>query len=202
MRQTVTTGQLISRDGQDWWFDAGSVAIDFAYAGGFGNAPESLSTPTALGGWLWTRFPSVEGIATDRELTDAQALQRALARLITATATGELRPPEDIDVINLFAATPDIPPVLAGGTRQAGRARARVGQALSAITREAVTLLAQSNADRIRACAAPDCSLIFYDDSRSNNRRWCSMQRCGNRSKVRAHRDRSSGHEAHASSTR
>ncbi|MEQ1734865.1 MAG: CGNR zinc finger domain-containing protein, partial [Rhodoglobus sp.] len=23
---------------------------------------------------------------------------------------------------------------------------------------------------------------------RSNNRRWCSMQRCGNRAKVRAHR--------------
>jgi predicted RNA-binding Zn ribbon-like protein len=191
MRATVSTGQLISRDGQDWWFDAGSVAIDFAYAGGFGNAPETLSTPTALAGWLWTRYPSVEGEATDRELADAQALQRALARLIVATARGDLRPPEDIDVVNLFAATPDIPPVLSGGSRQAGRARARIGQALSAITREAVTLLATANSDRIRSCAAADCDLIFYDDSRSNNRRWCSMQRCGNRAKVRAHRDRS-----------
>jgi predicted RNA-binding Zn ribbon-like protein len=190
MRQTVATGQLIHRDGQDWWFDAGSVAIDFAYAGGFGSAPESLSSPTALVGWLWTRFPSVEGTATERELTDAQALQRALARLITATATGEPRPPEDVDVINLFAATPDIPPALPGGTRQAGRTTARVGQAMSAITREAIAVLAASNADRIRACAAPDCGLIFYDDSRSNNRRWCSMQRCGNRATVRAHRDR------------
>jgi predicted RNA-binding Zn ribbon-like protein len=188
MQHTVATGQLISRDGQDWWFDAGSVAIDFAYAGGFGRAPESLTTPTALVGWLWTRFPALEGTATDRELVDAQALQRALARLIIATATDQPRPPEDVDVINLFAATPDIPPVLAGGTRQAGRTKARVGQALSAITREAVTLLGPANADRIRTCAASDCDLIFYDDSRSNNRRWCSMQRCGNRAKVRAHR--------------
>jgi predicted RNA-binding Zn ribbon-like protein len=33
---------------------------------------------------------------------------------------------------------------------------------------------------------------VFFDESRSNNRRWCSMQRCGNRSKVRAHRERAS----------
>jgi predicted RNA-binding Zn ribbon-like protein len=194
VRQTVTTGQLIRRDGQDWWFDAGSVAIDFAYAGGFGNAPESLLSTTALDGWLWTRFPSVEGKSTERDLADAQVLQRSLARLIVATSVGGNRAPDDIDVINLFAATPDIPPSIAGGARQAGRTRARVGQALSAITREAIGLFSSANADRIRACAASDCDLIFYDDSRSNNRRWCSMQRCGNRAKVRAHRERASAH--------
>lgn len=190
MRQTGTTGQIIRRDGQDWWFDTGSVAIDFAYAGGFGIGPESLLTTTALDGWLWTRYPTVEERSTDRELADAQALQRALARLIVASSAGEYRAPEDVDVVNLFAATPNIPPSLAGGSRQAGRARARVGQALSTITREAVVLFGPANSDRIRECAAEGCSLIFYDDSRSNNRRWCSMERCGNRAKVRAHRTR------------
>jgi predicted RNA-binding Zn ribbon-like protein len=190
MRQSGTTGQLIHRDGQDWWFDTGSVAIDFAYAGGFGTGPESLLSTTALDGWLWTRYPTVEQKSSERDLADAQVLQRALARLLVAATTGESRPHEDVDVINLFAATPDIPPALAGGSRQAGRARARVGQALSAITREAIVLLGPANSERIRSCAADDCSLIFYDDSRSNNRRWCSMERCGNRAKVRAHRDR------------
>jgi predicted RNA-binding Zn ribbon-like protein len=42
--------------------------------------------------------------------------------------------------------------------------------------------------ERIRECAAADCGLVFYDESRSNNRRWCSMQRCGNREKARTHR--------------
>jgi predicted RNA-binding Zn ribbon-like protein len=190
MQQPVATGQLIRRDGQEWWFDTGSVAIDFAYAGGFGLGPESLLTTTALDGWLWTRYPSVEQKSTERDLADAQVLQRALARLVTASSAGLSRATEDVDVLNLFAATPDIPPSLAGGSRQAGRTHARVGQALSAITREAIVLFAPRNAGRIRECAADDCSLVFYDDSRSNNRRWCSMQRCGNREKVRAHRER------------
>jgi predicted RNA-binding Zn ribbon-like protein len=186
----VTTGQWIRRDGQDWWFDAGSVAIDFAYAGGFGEAPETLVAPSDLDGWLWTRFPGLDGNATDRDLADAQALQRTLARLIAASSARTPRSPADIDVINLFAAIPDIPPTLPGGSRQAGRSQARVAQAMSAITREAIVLLSAANADRIRECAADDCHLIFYDDSRSNNRRWCSMLRCGNRAKVRAHRER------------
>jgi predicted RNA-binding Zn ribbon-like protein len=190
MGQSVPTGQWIRRDGQDWWFDAGSVAIDFAYAGGFGDAPESLRDVDALGAWLSTRYTGIEGEPTDRELADAHALQQALARLVSATGAGGSAAAEDIDVVNLFAATPDIPPTLDGGTRQAGRSRARVGQALSAITREAIDIFSGDNRDRVRACAADDCDLIFYDESRSNNRRWCSMQRCGNRAKVRAHRER------------
>jgi hypothetical protein len=34
------------------------------------------------------------------------------------------------------------------------------------------------------------CSLLFVDTSRSGRRRWCSMERCGNRAKVAAHRRR------------
>ena len=190
MPQHVATGQWIRRDGQNWWFDAGSVAIDFAYAGGFGPGPESLPDAGALGAWLSQRYPGLEGEPTERELADAHALQQALARMVSAVGAGESGAAEDIDVVNLFAATPDIPPSLAGGSRQAGRSHARVGQALSAITREAIEAFTDENRARIRACAADDCDLIFYDESRSNNRRWCSMQRCGNRSKVRAHRER------------
>ncbi|HMH59650.1 MAG TPA: CGNR zinc finger domain-containing protein [Galbitalea sp.] len=190
MPQSVATGQWIRRDGQNWWFDAGSVAIDFAYAGGFGDAPESLRDVDALGAWLSARYSGLEGEPTDRELADAHALQQALARLVSAAGAREGGAAEDIDIVNLFAATPDIPPSLAGGTRQAGRSRARVGQALSAITREAIDIFSGDNRDRVRACAAEDCDLIFYDESRSNNRRWCSMKRCGNRAKVRAHRTR------------
>ena len=43
---------------------------------------------------------------------------------------------------------------------------------------------------RLSRCSADDCALVFYDSSRGGTRRWCSMQRCGNRAKVRAHRAR------------
>ncbi len=179
-------------DGHRWHFDAGSLALDFAYTGAMGDNPssEAMHSPTDLATWLNERFPEVDGTATDRDLVDALTLRAVIARSATAISRG-LRPAEDdVDVINLFAATPDIPPALAGGRRQAGRTRARVSQILSVMAREVVELFSADRADRIRECSADDCQLIFYDESRSNNRRWCSMQRCGNRAKVRAHRAR------------
>ena len=172
-----------------WWFDAGSIALDFTHTGGFGDSRALIETPETLGDWLRERFPEVDADVTERELMDARALRASLARLAAASADGSAAA-EDVDVVNLYGATPDIPPALAGGSRQAGRSRARVGQALSAIARDAIDLFGARGAGRIRECAADDCHLIFYDESRSNNRQWCSMQRCGNRAKVRAHRER------------
>ena len=191
MSTTTTTGQYFrASDGHPWFFDSGSTALDFAYTGAMGDNPawEQLHSANDLAAWLEARFPGTD--TTDRDLEDARALRTALANVLTAIGHGRDAAPADIDVINLFAATPDIPPALTGGTRQAGRTRARAGQALSAMAREAVTLFGAESRERIRACAADDCGLIFFDESRSNNRRWCSMQRCGNRAKVRAHRER------------
>lgn len=189
------TGQWFTgSDGRRWWFDSGSRALDFAYTGAMGDNPawERLHTPEDLASWLDDRFAGIDGTVTDRDLIDAKALRGAIARVATAVSRHENVESDDIDVINLFAATPDIPPALAGGGRQAGRTRARASQALSAMAREAIGLFGADPLERIRECSADDCALVFYDDSRSNNRRWCSMQRCGNRAKVRAHRARTS----------
>jgi len=166
------------------------VALDFAYSGGFDERWESLHEPTDLAGWLESRFPEVDGGVNDRDLTDGKAMRASLARMALAASRNEPPAASDVDIINLFAATPDIPPALAGGSRRAGRSNARAGQALAAMAREAVELFAEDKQERIRECAAVDCGLVFYDESRSNNRRWCSMHRCGNRAKVRAHRER------------
>jgi predicted RNA-binding Zn ribbon-like protein len=186
------TGQeMTMNDGHSWWFDSGSLAIDFAYTGAMGaGGGETVHAASDLTAWLIGRFPEVVDGATDRDLIDARALRGSLARAAVARGRGDEILSDDVDVINLFAATPDIAPSLVGGTRQAGRSRAKASQALSVLAREAVELFAANPTDRIRECAADDCGLVFYDESRSNNRRWCSMQRCGNRAKVRAHRAR------------
>ena len=186
------TGQEMTlSDGRTWWFDSGSLAIDFAYTGAMGDSGrETMHAASDLTAWLIGRFPEVVDGATDRDLIDARALRASLARATVARSRADEIPSDDVDVINLFAATPDIAPSLVGGTRQAGRSRAKASQALSVLAREAVELFAANPTDRIRECAADDCELVFYDESRSYNRRWCSMQRCGNRAKVRAHRAR------------
>jgi len=187
------TGQwFTSRTSRQWWFDSGARALDFAYTGAMGNNPawERLNAPADLATWLEGRFDACDGTVTDRDLTDAKGLREAIASIATALSLNGTPDARQVDIINLFAATPDVPPRLAGGSLQAGRTRVRTGQALATMAREAVFLFGEEQHERIRECAADDCALVFYDESRSNNRRWCSMQRCGNRAKVRSHRAR------------
>ncbi len=189
----MSTGQwFVSRDGGRWWFDSGALCLDFAYTGAMGNdfACERLHEPADLASWLVVRFDRVDENVTGRDLADARALRGAIAAAATALSKGAEPVADDIDTINLYAATPNIPPAIPGGNRQAGRRAVPTGQALSTLARDAVALFSEHGHGRLRECSADDCSLVFYDESRSNNRRWCSMQRCGNRSKVRAHRDR------------
>ena len=42
----------------------------------------------------------------------------------------------------------------------------------------------------VRRCENPNCTLWFYDRTKSHRRRWCSMAICGNRMKVAAFRAR------------
>ncbi|MEO6941557.1 MAG: CGNR zinc finger domain-containing protein [Terrimesophilobacter sp.] len=194
------TGQRMSEDdGSSWWFDAGSIALDFAHTGGFprtestvarrSSASELLQSPADLGRWLSERLPRVDPAVSERELSDALGLRAAIASIALSIVRRERPTASDIDIVNLFAAMPDIPPTLTGGTRQAGAGQARTTQALSLIARDAVSMFGDEAA-RLRQCAASDCELVYVDTSRSGNRRWCSMQRCGNRAKVRAHRAR------------
>ncbi|HEY3142999.1 MAG TPA: CGNR zinc finger domain-containing protein [Acidimicrobiales bacterium] len=54
----------------------------------------------------------------------------------------------------------------------------------------AVAAMAPNNWERLKICAADDCEWVYYDSSRNHSRRWCSMEGCGNRSKVRTYRTR------------
>jgi predicted RNA-binding Zn ribbon-like protein len=50
-------------------------------------------------------------------------------------------------------------------------------------------LLAAGRLHRIRTCLNPDCTFVFYDQSRNGTRRWCEGRACGNLLKVRRHRN-------------
>jgi predicted RNA-binding Zn ribbon-like protein len=51
-------------------------------------------------------------------------------------------------------------------------------------------LLAEGDFELVRRCESADCTLWFYDRTKSHHRRWCSMAMCGNRAKVAAFRER------------
>lgn len=74
--------------------------------------------------------------------------------------------------------------------RKDSRRPVRAAQVLADLARDAVDLFGSPLAQRIRVCAAADCGLLYVDQSRTGNRQWCSMRRCGTRAKVRAYRVR------------
>lgn len=54
------------------------------------------------------------------------------------------------------------------------------------VTRSAVQVLTQDDLGRVKQCpGANDCGWLFYDTSRNSSRRWCSMEGCGSRVKMR-----------------
>ena len=60
--------------------------------------------------------------------------------------------------------------------------------------RSAFELLRSPQLDRVRACANHDCGWLFLDLSRNRSRKWCDMNTCGNRAKVRRFREREVRH--------
>jgi predicted RNA-binding Zn ribbon-like protein len=60
------------------------------------------------------------------------------------------------------------------------------------VVRSAIELLMSGNLDRVRECQGESCSWLFLDTSRNGKRRWCDMQACGNRAKVRRFRTQQS----------
>jgi len=54
----------------------------------------------------------------------------------------------------------------------------------------AAEVLQNGDLRRARQCAAADCGVLFLDSTRNQSRQWCSRAGCGNRSRVRRHRER------------
>ena len=60
------------------------------------------------------------------------------------------------------------------------------------IVASALELLTKGDLTRVRECpGSDDCGWLFYDDSRNRTRRWCSMEGCGSRVKMRRYYARS-----------
>ena len=58
------------------------------------------------------------------------------------------------------------------------------------VARSAAELLTTRDPTRLHACGGQDCGWLFEDSSRNRSRQWCTMQDCGNLSKVRRFRTR------------
>jgi len=193
MRASATGRVLVDPKGGSFRFDAGAVCLDFAHTGGEGPYAvfETLHEPAVLGEWL--AQPPLAAVVTvpvtARELVAAKTLRQAIWDAAHAQAARRPLPAEAVAIINRAAAAAPLVPELTAAT--AGWASpVRATQVLSTLAREMIDLLSGPLAERIRECAGDNCPLVFVDSSRPGARRWCAMERCGNRHKLRALRSR------------
>jgi predicted RNA-binding Zn ribbon-like protein len=170
---------------------------DFVNTHDIDEGTDELSSPAALATWLRQRRVLGEGErATGADLALARGLREAL-RAELRTHHGE---PVDAEArAGLDAIAADLPlrvvftdradhPGLAPGTGTGAGEGARAG--LAAILASVAALAQSGEWRRLKVCPADDCQAAFYDESRNRSRRWCSMESCGNRHKLRAFRER------------
>jgi predicted RNA-binding Zn ribbon-like protein len=198
MRARTTGRVLHDPKGGSFRFDAGAVCLDFAHTGGEGRYAvfETLHDPADLGEWL--AEPPLSAVVTTpvttNELAAAKSLRQAIWETAHDRAAGRPLTTQAVAIINRAAAVPPLAPELAADRSTAGwAAPVRASQALSTLAREMIDLLSGPLSARIRECAGDNCPLVFVDSSRPGARRWCAMERCGNRHKLRAHRARRAG---------
>ena len=179
-------------------FISGRLCLDFVHTGGEGERHifEAWHEPDDLAAWFAQSTLHLAGVEVPlSNLQDACALREAIWASALALAHGGMLGPADLDVINTAARHPDLVPQLAPETREPKWAAPLAARAaLSTIARDAIALFSSEQAQCIRQCANPQCLLLFVDTSRPGHRRWCSMQRCGNRPKTARYRSR---HQAH-----
>ncbi|MBH1928970.1 CGNR zinc finger domain-containing protein [Serratia rubidaea] len=125
--------------------------------------------------------------STDGELLhEARRLREAIRILVKQKKAGETPDPA---VLNRYLSTAVSHQQLVAD-RQGGLSIKRIyngktpTRLLAPVAELAASLLADAHFDLVRECEHPDCTLWFYDRTKSHRRRWCSMALCGNRAKV------------------
>jgi len=174
-------------------FVSGRPFLDLAATLGkrFSDRIERLRTRGDLSRWLvatglWRR----EGAVSPSDLAAARRLREAIYGCVLAAVDGHGLPYRDLAIVNAWARRAlRSPHLLPSGALAWSRPTVR--HALAEVARDATRTLGNDLRSRIRKCGRADCSIFFLDDSRTGQRRWCSMASCGNRMKVARFRQRS-----------
>lgn len=191
---------VVAEQRGDWVWDGGRPCLDLVntvrdrWRGG----RELLSGPAELAAWLQAAgLLAGTALPTRAQVGAARRLREAVDRAARARAAGRAVADDDVRRINRAARwVHHAPPQLRAcpdGTvaRWSPSPADPVRAALGALAADAVELLAAEPFPRVAVCSSPRCGIRFLDASPAGNRRWCSMARCGNRSKVRRHYARS-----------
>lgn len=128
----------------------------------------------------------------ERALQKAHQMRAALNTLFNRVCKGEAIPPHALQLLNTFL--PESLVHLRVGLQDGQAAWTwsqqpfELERVLWPVAWSAANLLMSPRLAHLRACEA--CEWLFLDTTRNHSRRWCTMEDCGNRAKVRRFRDK------------
>jgi predicted RNA-binding Zn ribbon-like protein len=174
-------------------FHRGSLALDFIGTVGqrASAAPEErLPDPAALATWLREAKLPEPSHVTEADLTAARALREALYAVGTQTLDGRSLDRAALDLVNAAARGK-----MLGALKLVARGKASwctdeaLRFSMGALAEDAILRFTEER-ERLARCELPGCGALLLSRSRSDPRRWCSMETCGNRAKAAAFRAR------------
>lgn len=144
---------------------------------------EWLATPADLDRWLIAAgLGEGVGNAGPSNLETAHILREAIYALaMTPDAAART-------TINRIAA--GTPAILRFDTAGDAALVGTSGAMLVSLARDAILLFGGESRVQVRQCAGEGCAILFVDQSRKGDRRWCSMAACGNKAKAAQFRRR------------
>jgi predicted RNA-binding Zn ribbon-like protein len=131
--------------------------------------------------------PFLDGPVDARELSAVRGVQRTVAAVVDSLIDGS-KP--RLEALNALAARE---PAICALERQAdGKLRMALHpkrvSAAAMLLFEVIRELGELEPARLRRCGRPECSLVFYDVTRSATQRWHAERPCGLRERQRRHR--------------
>ena len=152
---------------------------------------ETLVSPAALHDWLEAR-----GLAGRRNRPDSHDLDRALAIREGLRALAFSNNERELSVAAIDAmraasagAATEIR-IEPQGPRFVAGAKTPFNAAMGSILAITARAMIDGTWQRFKACPGRHCGWAFYDHSRNQSARWCSMKVCGDREKARAYYQR------------
>jgi predicted RNA-binding Zn ribbon-like protein len=146
---------------------------------------------------LWLEQAGIPSSTTNKPeplelLHAARALRDGIRSLVRKRKKGKRGDPS---ILNRFLAAGPSYPKLVWNKRNKlkvdiVRPQKTAEAILAPVAEAAANLLATADFDLVKRCEDEACVLWFLDQTKSHNRRWCSMELCGNRHKVAAYRER------------
>jgi predicted RNA-binding Zn ribbon-like protein len=157
---------------------------------------ERLVSVTALKNWLTTHAllhgqRNLHGADLERTI----AVREGLRALALANNRQDLNDRAVDAMRRASAGTRSEIHIEPDGPRLVIAANAGVDAAIGALLTITARAMINDTWGRLKACPGRDCGWAFYDHSRNQSARWCSMKLCGDREKARAYYQRKTAHQ-------